>query len=107
MFKAAVAHLRFDQNGVELFSGKIGIFPFVVKEAAKRNSKQRAVETLETKPILSVAKDITRAWLIEKVLPSHSISSISKDSFCHALSYPRDADTGPRTTSDPKLTLLA
>ncbi|KAH0720048.1 hypothetical protein KY290_006528 [Solanum tuberosum] len=26
---------------------------------------------------------------------------------CHAPSYPRDADTGPRTTSDPKLTLLA
>ncbi|KAK4724057.1 hypothetical protein R3W88_026836 [Solanum pinnatisectum] len=70
MFMDAVARLRFDQNGVELFSGKIGIFPFVVKEAAKRNSRNRVVETLETKPILSVTKDITRACLIEKVLPA-------------------------------------
>ncbi|XP_049373035.1 uncharacterized protein LOC125838026 [Solanum verrucosum] len=67
---AAVARPRFDQNGVELFSGKIGIFPFVVKEAAKRNSKNRAARTLETKPILSVTKDITRDCLIKKVLPA-------------------------------------
>ncbi|XP_049383023.1 uncharacterized protein LOC125847448 [Solanum stenotomum] len=70
MFMAVVARPRFDQNGVELFSGKIGIFPFVVKEAAKRNSKNRATGTLETKPILSMTKDITRNCLIEKVLPA-------------------------------------
>ncbi|XP_047259362.1 uncharacterized protein LOC124891805 [Capsicum annuum] len=32
MFMAAVARPRFDENGIELFSGKIGIFSFVVKE---------------------------------------------------------------------------
>lgn len=26
---------------------------------------------------------------------------------CHATRYPLDADTGPRITSDPKITLLA
>ncbi|KAH0678103.1 hypothetical protein KY284_019188 [Solanum tuberosum] len=70
MFMAAVARPRFDENGIELFSGKIGIFPFVVKEPAKRNSKNRTVGTLETKPILSVTKDITRTCLIEKILPA-------------------------------------
>ncbi|KAH0730970.1 hypothetical protein KY289_002158 [Solanum tuberosum] len=70
MFMAAVARPRFDENGIELFSGKIGLFPFVVKEPAKRNSKNRAAGTLETKPIISVTKDITRACLIEKVLPA-------------------------------------
>lgn len=51
MFIAAVARPRFDENGIELFSGKIGIFQFVVKEPAKRNSKNRTVGTMETKPI--------------------------------------------------------
>ncbi|KAH0704896.1 hypothetical protein KY290_009582 [Solanum tuberosum] len=70
MFMAVVVCPRFDANGVELFSGKIGIFPFVVKEPAKRNSKNRTTGTIETKSILSVTKDITRACLIEKVLPA-------------------------------------
>ncbi|KAM3283351.1 hypothetical protein P3S67_026996 [Capsicum chacoense] len=70
MFMAAVARPRFDENGIELFSGKIGIFSFVVKEPAKRNSKNRTAGTMETKPIQSVTKDITRACLIEKVLPA-------------------------------------
>ncbi|KAM3201479.1 hypothetical protein P3L10_033842 [Capsicum annuum] len=70
MFMAAVAHPQFDENGIELFSGKIGIFSFVVKEAAKWNSKNRTVGTMETKPIQSVTRDITRAFLIENVLPA-------------------------------------
>ncbi|XP_047258867.1 uncharacterized protein LOC124891098 [Capsicum annuum] len=68
MFMAAVGRPRFDENGIELFSGKIGIFSFVVKEPAKRNSKNPTSGTMETKPIQSVTKDITRACLIEKVL---------------------------------------
>ncbi|XP_047259438.1 uncharacterized protein LOC124891977 [Capsicum annuum] len=70
MFMAAVARPRFDEYGIELFSGKIGIFSFVVKEPAKRISKIRTAGTMETKPIQSVTKDITRACLIEKVLPA-------------------------------------
>ncbi|KAH0746008.1 hypothetical protein KY285_007665 [Solanum tuberosum] len=71
MFMAAIAHPRFDENVMEIFSGKIGSFPFVVKEQAKRNNKNRTAGTLETKLILSVTKDITRPCLIEKVLPYH------------------------------------
>ncbi|KAH0746389.1 hypothetical protein KY285_008046 [Solanum tuberosum] len=40
-----------------------------IKEPAKRNRKNRT-GTLETKPNISVTKDITRACLIEKVLPA-------------------------------------
>ncbi|KAK8631061.1 hypothetical protein V6N13_079825 [Hibiscus sabdariffa] len=70
MFMAAVARPRFDEFSNCMFSGKIGIFPFVFKEPARRNSKNRQAGTLETKPILSVAKDVTRSCLINKVLPA-------------------------------------
>ncbi|XP_028058557.1 uncharacterized protein LOC114262392 [Camellia sinensis] len=70
MFLAAVARPRFDENKNEEFSGKIGIWPFTYKEPAKKNSKNRAAGTLETKAIVSVTKDVIRACLIEKVLPA-------------------------------------
>ncbi|KAL4564074.1 hypothetical protein LXL04_028124 [Taraxacum kok-saghyz] len=70
MFLAAVARPRFDAFGNEIFSGKIGIFPLTTREPAKRSSKNRVAGTLETKPILSVTKEITRSWLIEQVLPA-------------------------------------
>ncbi|GJX37032.1 transposase, Tc1-like protein [Tanacetum coccineum] len=70
MFLAAVARPRFDTSGNEIFSGKIGIFPLTTLEPAKRSSKNRVAGTLEIKPILSVTKDVTRSWLIQKVLPA-------------------------------------
>ncbi|XP_076949649.1 uncharacterized protein LOC143622355 [Bidens hawaiensis] len=82
MFLAAVARPRYDSLGNEVFSGKIGIFPFTTLELVKRSSKNRVAGTLVTKPILSVTKEVTRFWLIEKVLPA--IRSI----------WPRD-HTGP------------
>ncbi|GMI77351.1 hypothetical protein HRI_001404400 [Hibiscus trionum] len=69
MFLAAVARPCFDEFSNCMFSGKIGIFPFVFKEPARRNNKNRQAGTLETKPILSVTKDVTRSCLINKVLP--------------------------------------
>nr|XP_043631573.1 uncharacterized protein LOC122603025 [Erigeron canadensis] len=68
MFLAAVARPRYDSLGNEVFSGKIGIFPFTTLEPAKGSSKNRVAGTLETKPILSVTKEVTRSWLIDKVL---------------------------------------
>ncbi|XP_022042259.2 uncharacterized protein LOC110944923 [Helianthus annuus] len=53
MFLAAVARPRYDSSG-----------------KAKRSSKNHVAGTLETKPILSVTKEVTRSWLIEKVLPA-------------------------------------
>ncbi|OMO57627.1 hypothetical protein COLO4_35222 [Corchorus olitorius] len=41
-----------------------------LQEPARRSSKNRAAGTLETKPILSMTKDVIRACLIERVLPA-------------------------------------
>nr|GMD88115.1 Transposase, Tc1-like protein [Ipomoea batatas] len=70
MFLCAVARPRFDLERNEMFDGKIGMFPFVYKEPAKRRSKNREAGTLETKPIESVNKEVTRKWLIDYVLPA-------------------------------------
>ncbi|XP_073119788.1 uncharacterized protein [Henckelia pumila] len=50
MFLDAVARPRFDETTGDEFNGKIGIWPFVSHEPAKRRSKNRAAGTLETKP---------------------------------------------------------
>ncbi|KAF7812866.1 mariner transposase [Senna tora] len=70
MFLVALARPRFDAQGRELFSGKIGIFPLVTYEPAKRTSVSRIAGTLETKPIASVNKEVIRSFLIQKVLPA-------------------------------------
>ena len=69
MFLAAVARPRFDIHGKEIFSGKIGIYPFVTREPARRSSVNRAAGTLETKAMISVGRDIIRSYMIDKVLP--------------------------------------
>ncbi|KAF7833179.1 mariner transposase [Senna tora] len=66
MFLVALARPRFDAQGRELFSGKIGIFPLVTYEPAKRTSFNRVAGTLETKPIASVNKEVIRSFLIQK-----------------------------------------
>ena len=54
MFLVAIARPRFDAQGNEVFSIKIGVFPFVTHEPAKRTSVNRFAGTIETKPITSV-----------------------------------------------------
>ena len=68
MFLAAVARPRFDGQGNVTFSGKIGIYPFITKEPAKRSSVNRVAGTLETKAMTSVKRDTVRSYLIEKVI---------------------------------------
>lgn len=68
MFLAAMARPRFDSDGNETFSGKIGIFPFVTEQPAKRSSVNRSAGTLETKPVTSVGKYLSRSYLIHKGL---------------------------------------
>lgn len=70
MFLAAIARPRFDAEGKVTFSGKIGIFPFVTKEPAKRSSVNRAAGTLETKAMTSVTRDKVRSILINDVMPA-------------------------------------
>ncbi|KAK9723962.1 hypothetical protein RND81_05G037300 [Saponaria officinalis] len=70
MFMAAVARPRYDKDGVVLFDGKIGIFPFVYEAEALRSSKNRKKGTLEVKPIESIKKEVIKQCLIEKVIPA-------------------------------------
>ena len=70
MFMAAVARPRFDFNKKHLFDGKIGIWPFVTQEAAKRNSRNRAKGTMETKAVTSITKDVVWQMLLDKVIPA-------------------------------------
>lgn len=70
MFLAAIARPRFDAQRNEVFSGKIGIFPFVTLEPAKRSSKNRAAGTLETKPMTSVTREIIKQFMLKQVLPN-------------------------------------
>lgn len=56
------------ENGEVLFDGKIGIFPFTKQVPAKRKSKNRSAGTMETKPIESITKAVTKEFLINKVI---------------------------------------
>lgn len=68
MFLAAIACPRFDSEGNITLSGKVGIWPFVTKEPAKRRSVNKAAGTMETK--VSVGKSVILYSFIGKVLPS-------------------------------------
>ncbi|CAM0144787.1 unnamed protein product [Urochloa decumbens] len=96
MFLAVVTRPRYDANGNCTFDGKIGIFPFVTVEPAKRKSPNRErgkpfinlfqclhnfvllrntslftfAGELVTKAMTSVTKDVSRDFLINKVLPA-------------------------------------
>ncbi|KAL6853657.1 hypothetical protein ACP4OV_019686 [Aristida adscensionis] len=70
MFLCAVTRPRMDNTGNCIFDGKIGCFPLVTYEQAKRSSKNRVAGTLEMKPILSITKEVMRSFVIEKVLPA-------------------------------------
>ena len=51
-----VANPIFLTNDDVFFDGKIGIWPFITQEPAKRSSKNRKRGELETKPIQSITK---------------------------------------------------
>lgn len=70
MFMAAVARPRFDRTRNQWFDGKLGIWPFVTQEPAKRNSKNRARGTLVTKNIESVNAVECKRMLIDNVFPA-------------------------------------
>jgi hypothetical protein len=52
MFLCVIARPRMDSGENCTFDGKIGCFPFVTYEPAKRTSKNRAAGTSEMKPIM-------------------------------------------------------
>ncbi|KAL2935755.1 Histone-lysine N-methyltransferase SETMAR [Bienertia sinuspersici] len=69
MFLAAVARPLYDGDGRLIWDGKIGIFPFTYKDSAKRNSKNRAAGTLETKAMQSISQEVMRQKFIQELLP--------------------------------------
>ncbi|XP_044956686.1 uncharacterized protein LOC123407585 isoform X2 [Hordeum vulgare subsp. vulgare] len=69
MFLVAIARPRYNAEGICIFDGKIGIWPFIKKEPAPRKSDYRPRGTLITKTI-SVNREISRQFLIQKVLPA-------------------------------------
>jgi len=56
MFLVASARPRF-YNGVCIFDGKIGSFPLVTYEQAKRRSVNREAGTWEVKPIAHITTE--------------------------------------------------
>jgi hypothetical protein len=59
MFLCVTCRPRFD-NGVCTFDGKIGCFPLVIFERAKRSSVNRPARIMEVKPITSITRDVIR-----------------------------------------------
>ena len=70
MFLCVTARPRFNSEGVCIFYRKIGCFPLVTYERAKRSSVNRRAGTMEVKPITSITRDVIRMFMIEKVLPA-------------------------------------
>ncbi|KAH9094946.1 hypothetical protein LEN26_018040 [Aphanomyces euteiches] len=69
MFLAAVARPRHDEATNQFFDGKLGMWPFVIQEPAKRTSKNRARGTVLTTPI-SVTSEVYFDMLVSNVLPA-------------------------------------
>ena len=68
MFLSVVARPRYDDQNIETWDGKIGIYPFTLKEPAKRKSPNRPRGTLITKAMTSVTRDAIWRFIIDKVL---------------------------------------
>ncbi|XXQ33160.1 Uncharacterized protein PBTT_03620 [Plasmodiophora brassicae] len=65
MFLVAVARPRLDYVNGTWFDGKIGCFPFVEQQTARRSSKNRPSGTVETKCVKSITKDVFRRKVVD------------------------------------------
>ncbi|XP_041994169.1 uncharacterized protein LOC121744637 [Salvia splendens] len=70
MFMCAVSRPQFGTDGQTIFDGKISIFPLTKQVLAKKMSKNRSRETLETKPIPSDNKEAMRECLLNQIIPA-------------------------------------
>jgi hypothetical protein len=69
MFLCAVARPRFGDTGNCTFDGKIGMWPIISREPARRNSANRPRGTIVTRP-LNVTYDVYLDYFINKVIPA-------------------------------------
>ncbi|KAL2944128.1 Cordon-bleu protein-like 1 [Bienertia sinuspersici] len=70
MFMGVVSRPRWDENGNNIHSGLLGIFPFTQQVRAKKSSINRPRGTMETKPIDVVNRDVFMDMITTKVIPS-------------------------------------
>ena len=70
MFMCVVVKSMFSSNGNVFFEGKIGIWPFITRELAKKSSKHIKKGRVETKPVQFITKEHMRAMLINNVIPT-------------------------------------
>ena len=83
MFLGAGVRPRWNRYGQCTFDGKIGIFPFINRVAAQRDSKTRPRGLIEIKPTESVTQEVYRNMLIQQLIqailrkwPSEGLSLI-------------------------------
>ncbi|XP_021719034.1 uncharacterized protein LOC110686728 [Chenopodium quinoa] len=70
MFMGLIGKPLYDTDGGLLHDGKYGIFPFTVKQLAKKSSKNRVAGTWETKAIQNVNREVIRDMLVANVIPA-------------------------------------
>ncbi|XP_021746046.1 uncharacterized protein LOC110711917 [Chenopodium quinoa] len=70
MFICLIGKPLYDTDGGLLHDGKYGMFPFTVKQLAKKSSKNRVAGTWETKAIQNVNRDVIRDMLVANVIPA-------------------------------------
>ncbi|XP_021751380.1 uncharacterized protein LOC110717052 [Chenopodium quinoa] len=70
MFMGLIGKPLYDTDGGLLHDGKYGIFPFTVKQLAKKSSKNRVAGTWETKVIQNVNREVIRDMLMANVIPA-------------------------------------
>ncbi|XP_021733401.1 uncharacterized protein LOC110700202 [Chenopodium quinoa] len=70
MFMEIIGKPLYDTKGELLHDGKYGIFPFTIKERAKKSRKNRAAGTLVTKALQNVNREVIREMLLTKVIPA-------------------------------------
>ncbi|ETV71609.1 hypothetical protein H257_13070 [Aphanomyces astaci] len=69
MFLCAVSRPRHDTKHNCMWDGKVGLWPFVETQLAKRLSKKRERGTPVTVPMI-LTKPVYRRFLVDKVIPS-------------------------------------
>ncbi|XP_021768495.1 uncharacterized protein LOC110732797 [Chenopodium quinoa] len=70
MFMGLIGKPLYDTDGGLLHDRKYGIFPFTVKQLAKKSSKNRVARTWETKAIHNVNRKVIRDMLVANVIPA-------------------------------------
>ncbi|XP_010694723.1 uncharacterized protein LOC104907487 [Beta vulgaris subsp. vulgaris] len=70
MFMGVTSKPIYDAQGSLIHDGKFGIFPFVERVTAKKNSKIRDEGTIETKAVEKITQKVIRDMIIQHVLPA-------------------------------------